>query len=68
MNVIMETEALQGCLVAIKKLLPLNIFVSEAEILFQHLSEKLVHFMTPANIKEEILRFSRDLIKNEIIF
>lgn len=68
MNVIMETEAFSGCLISIKKLVSLNIFLPEVEILFEHLSKKIVHFMTPQSIKEEIIRFCKDIIKNEVVF
>ena len=49
-------------------MLSLNIFLSEFEILLNHLARKLTHFMTPNNIKEEIIRFCKESIKSEVFF
>jgi hypothetical protein len=50
---IVKIKHLWACAVSIRKLIPLDIFLSTAvDLIFQNLVEKLVHFITPIHIKE----------------
>lgn len=48
---VMENEAFVACVVVIKKLIPLDIFIPQIEILLHELSKKLVNFITTTHIK-----------------
>jgi hypothetical protein len=63
---VLETESFFACAVSVRKLMSLDIFTAQLEVLMHELSLKLVYFITPENIKEETLKFVRDLIKNEV--
>jgi hypothetical protein len=51
-NLVLETEAFAACAIAIKKLISLDIFMPQLEILLHELAKKLTHFITPILIKE----------------
>jgi hypothetical protein len=65
---VLETEAFSSCAVAIKKLIPLDIFIPQVEILMHELSLKIMHFLTPTSTREKTIEFIRDLIKTETFF
>lgn len=52
----------------IKKFLHLRIFLDETEILLRLFARKLTYYLTTPNIREEILRFIKDLVGNRFIF
>jgi hypothetical protein len=53
---------------ALKKLLALRIFLDETESVLRMFARKLVYFLTPQLVKDEILKFIRDLINNRVLF
>jgi hypothetical protein len=42
--------------------------MNEIEILLRVLAKKMIHFLTPPHIREEILKFVKDIIHSRIIF
>lgn len=52
----------------IKKFLHLRIFLDETEVLLRLFARKLTYYLTSPNIREEILRFIKDLVGNRFIF
>jgi hypothetical protein len=67
-NIYSESEAFLPCLATIKKFLHLRIFVDETEILLRLFARKLTYYLTSPNVREEILRFIKDLVGNRLIF
>ena len=67
LNVVRESEAFNGCLTCIKKLLSLNSFVSEAELLFEILTAKLINIQTGTDYKIDILKCLRDILNGELV-
>lgn len=52
----------------IKKFLHLRIFLDETEVLLRLFARKLTYYLTSPNVREEILRFIKDLVGNRFIF
>lgn len=48
--------------------MPLKISNPETAILLHQLAQKLTHFITPAPVKMEILKFCGDLIRSDLLF
>jgi hypothetical protein len=53
---------------SLKKLLVLRIFLDETEIVLRMFARKLVYFLTPQHVKDEILKFIKDMINNRLLF
>lgn len=49
-------------------MLYLRVFNDEIEVFLGLIAKKLTHFLTPSSIKEEILKFCKDIVHSKIIF
>ena len=67
-NIMSESDVFMPCSVCCRKMLYFRIFVDEGEVLLNSLTQKLLHYMTTTQIREDILKFIRELIVSEIIF
>lgn len=55
-------------MITLKKLLQLRIFLDETEILLRLFAKKLTHFLTPNYVRDEILKFLKEIINNRFLF
>lgn len=67
-NIYSESEAFMSCMATLKKLLQLRIFLDETEIILRLFAKKLTYFLASNVIRDEILKFIRDIINNRILF
>lgn len=67
-NIYCESEAFMSCMATLKKLLQLRIFLDETEIVLRLFAKKLTSYLASNIIRDEILKFIRDLINNRILF
>lgn len=53
---------------SLKKLLQLRIFLDETEIILRLFAKKLTYFLASNTVRDEILKFIKEMIGNRILF
>ena len=67
-NINCESDAFMSCMATLKKLLQLRIFLEETETVLRLFAKKLTYFLASNVIRDEVLKFIRDIINNRILF